>query len=197
MSFCFLDAASQLRPKNITPLTIEEKRINTQVKIKLVNTSNQEFLPKAQTDKSAGMDVRANISAPMVIHKGCTELVPLGFALDMSGSDLAALLLPRSGLGHKSGIVLGNLVGLIDGDYQGQVFASVWNRNHNTPITIHPGERIAQLVFTPLVQPALGLVDEFTTTTVRGEDGFGSTGTVDNVEPEEPAVKTRRAKKES
>jgi dUTP pyrophosphatase len=144
--------------------------------IKLVGTENTAFLPFYVTPESAGMDVSANLRVPEVIHPGEVFLVPLGFAMNLSGAQLAAFLLPRSGLGHKAGVVLGNLVGLIDGDYQGQVFASVWNRNRKEAITIYPGDRIAQLMLTPLVQSEFTVVEGFDTETARAEGGFGSTG---------------------
>ncbi|RMG28940.1 MAG: dUTP diphosphatase [Gammaproteobacteria bacterium] len=131
-------------------------------------------LPDYATDGAAGMDIRACLAAPATLAPGETLLVPSGFALHIADPGLAAVLLPRSGLGHKHGIVLGNLTGLIDSDYQGQVFVSVWNRGE-APFTIHPGERIAQMVFVPVVQAAFEVVETFEETR-RGEGGFGSTG---------------------
>jgi dUTP pyrophosphatase len=120
------------------------------------------------------MDMRACVDAPLEIAPGATRLIPTGMALHIADRRLAALLLPRSGLGHKHGIVLGNLVGLIDSDYQGQVFISCWNRGSEA-FTIQTGERIAQLVIVPVVHADFEIVEEFTTTR-RGEGGFGHTG---------------------
>jgi deoxyuridine 5'-triphosphate nucleotidohydrolase len=131
-------------------------------------------LPAYATEGSAGLDLRACLAAPLVLEPGRTELVPTGLALHLDDAGLAAVLLPRSGLGHKHGIVLGNLVGLIDSDYQGQVMASVWNRG-TAAFTIEPGERIAQLVVVPVVQVRLEVVEAFTASE-RGAGGFGSSG---------------------
>lgn len=131
-------------------------------------------LPQYATDGSAGMDLRACIDEPMDILPGDTRLIPTGLAIYIGESGLAAVLLPRSGLGHKHGIVLGNLTGLIDSDYQGQVFVSMWNRG-GSPYTIQVGERIAQMVFVPVVSAAFDLVEEFTQTQ-RGSGGFGHSG---------------------
>ena len=131
-------------------------------------------LPTYATDGSAGMDMRACLDDPLTIHPGETHLIPTGIAIHINDSNLAAVLLPRSGLGHKHGIVLGNLTGLIDSDYQGQVFVSCWNRGKDT-FTVNPGERIAQMVFVPVVQAQFEIVDSFTTSD-RGEGGFGHTG---------------------
>lgn len=133
-------------------------------------------LPQYATDGSAGMDLRACIDEPMDILPGDTRLIPTGLAIYIGESGLAAVLLPRSGLGHKHGIVLGNLTGLIDSDYQGQVFVSMWNRG-GSPYTIQVGERIAQMVFVPVVSAAFDLVEEFTQTQ-RGSGGFGHSGRV-------------------
>ena len=131
-------------------------------------------LPAYATDGSAGLDLRACLDAPLVLEPGQAHLVPAGFAIHLEDPGLAAVLLPRSGLGHKHGIVLGNLVGLIDSDYQGQIMVSVWNRGDH-PFTIGPGERIAQMVIVPVVQAELEVVDEFAES-ARGADGFGSSG---------------------
>ena len=131
-------------------------------------------LPAYATEGSAGLDLRACLEAPLVLAAGRTELVPTGLAIHLDDPGLAAVLLPRSGLGHKHGIVLGNLVGLIDSDYQGQVMASVWNRGAAS-FTIAPGERIAQLVVVPVVQVRLEVVEAFTVSE-RGAGGFGSSG---------------------
>jgi deoxyuridine 5'-triphosphate nucleotidohydrolase len=131
-------------------------------------------LPHYATTGSAGMDMRACVDAPLEIAPGETHLIPTGLAIHVEDSGLAAILLPRSGLGHKHGIVLGNLVGLIDSDYQGQVFVSCWNRG-SAPFTLVPGERIAQLVIVPVVRADFEVVDEFVVSD-RGEGGFGHTG---------------------
>ncbi len=131
-------------------------------------------LPAYATSGSAGMDVSACIDAPLEINPGQTSLIPTGFAIHVEDTGLAAVLLPRSGLGHKKGIVLGNLVGLIDSDYQGQVFVSCWNRGHES-FTINPGDRIAQMVFMPVVQTEFEVVDDFDESH-RGAGGFGHTG---------------------
>lgn len=131
-------------------------------------------LPSRATAGSAGMDLRACLDAPMVLEPGQTQLVPTGIAIHLDDPGLTAVLLPRSGLGHKHGIVLGNLVGLIDSDYQGQVMVSVWNRGSH-PFTITPGERIAQMVVVPVVQVELEVVAQFEES-ARGGGGFGSTG---------------------
>ena len=131
-------------------------------------------LPHYATDGSAGMDMRACVDGPLEIAPGETQLIPTGLAIHVEDTGLAAVLLPRSGLGHKHGIVLGNLVGLIDSDYQGQVFVSCWNRGDES-FTINPGERIAQMVIVPVVRADFELVDEFVTSD-RGAGGFGHTG---------------------
>ncbi|MGC8731223.1 MAG: dUTP diphosphatase, partial [Halothiobacillaceae bacterium] len=130
--------------------------------------------PEYATAGSAGLDLRACIDAPLTLAPGQTELVPTGIAIHIGDPGLAAVILPRSGLGHKHGIVLGNLVGLIDSDYQGQLFVSVWNRGQ-TPFTLEVGERMAQLVFVPVVQVHFEVVDAFHASQ-RGTGGFGSTG---------------------
>ncbi|MDG4868353.1 dUTP diphosphatase [Guyparkeria sp. 1SP6A2] len=130
--------------------------------------------PDYATDGSAGLDLRACLDEPLRLEPGQTELIPTGMAIHLDDPGLAAMILPRSGLGHKHGIVLGNLVGLIDSDYQGQLFVSTWNRG-NSPFTIDVGERIAQLVVVPVVQVAFEAVDEFGETE-RGTGGFGHTG---------------------
>lgn len=132
-------------------------------------------LPQYATSGSAGVDLRACLDAPIELEPGDTHLIPSGIAIHLEDPGYAAIVLPRSGLGHKHGIVLGNLVGLIDSDYQGQVFVSVWNRGQTT-FTIRPGERIAQLVVVPVVQVEFEVVEEFTASE-RGAGGFGSSGT--------------------
>lgn len=131
-------------------------------------------LPEYATSGSAGVDMRACIDAPLTISPGETHLIPTGVALHIGDPGLAAVLLPRSGLGHKHGIVLGNLVGLIDSDYQGQVFVSCWNRGKDS-FTIQPGERVAQMVFVPVVRAAFETVPSFQVSD-RGDGGFGHSG---------------------
>jgi dUTP diphosphatase len=131
-------------------------------------------LPSYATAGSAGLDLRACLDAPLRLAPGQAELVPTGLAIHVDDPGLAAVLLPRSGLGHKHGIVLGNLVGLIDSDYQGQVMVSAWNRGQQ-PFTIQPGDRIAQLVIVPVVQVRLEVVEAFGAS-ARGAGGFGSSG---------------------
>jgi dUTP pyrophosphatase len=131
-------------------------------------------LPAYATDGSAGLDLRACLEEPLLLEPGQAHLVPTGLAIHLDDPGLAAVLLPRSGLGHKHGVVLGNLVGLIDSDYQGQVMVSAWNRGSH-PYTIQPGERIAQMVIVPVVQAALEIVDDFEASD-RGAGGFGSSG---------------------
>ena len=131
-------------------------------------------LPAYATSGSAGLDLRACLDAPLVLEPSRTELIPTGLAIHINDPGLAAVVLPRSGLGHKHGIVLGNLVGLIDSDYQGQLMVSCWNRGRE-PFTVNPGERIAQLVVVPVVQVELEVVQEFTDS-ARGAGGFGHSG---------------------
>ena len=131
-------------------------------------------LPAYATDGSAGLDLRAMVEAPLTLNPGDTELLPTGLAIHIGDAGYAGMILPRSGLGHKHGIVLGNLVGLIDSDYQGQLMVSCWNRG-SSAFTIEPGERIAQLVIVPVMQVALTQVDEFDDS-ARGEGGFGHSG---------------------
>jgi dUTP pyrophosphatase len=131
-------------------------------------------LPEYATAGSAGLDIRACLDSPLVLNPGESSLVPSGFAIYIEDNTLAAVLLPRSGLGHKHGIVLGNLVGLIDSDYQGQVYVSCWNRG-NESFTINPGDRIAQMVIIPVVQAQFDLVSDFKDS-ARGTGGFGHTG---------------------
>ena len=130
--------------------------------------------PAYATDGSAGLDLRACMSQPLVLEPGDTQLIGTGLAIHIADPALAALILPRSGLGHKHGIVLGNLVGLIDSDYQGELMVSCWNRGQ-TRFTVEPGERLAQLVLVPVVQAEFEVVDEFDSSQ-RGTGGFGSTG---------------------
>ncbi|GAA0789467.1 dUTP diphosphatase [Marinobacterium sediminicola] len=131
-------------------------------------------LPSYATEGSAGLDLRACLDEALTLEPGQTELIPTGLAIHIEDPSLCAMILPRSGLGHKHGIVLGNLVGLIDSDYQGQLFVSCWNRGQTT-FTIEPGERIAQMVLVPVVQAEFEIVDEFSDSD-RGAGGFGSSG---------------------
>lgn len=147
------------------------------VQIKILDTRiGRDYpLPEYATEGAAGVDLRACLNEPLLITPGATHLVPSGIAVHMAEPDLAAVVLPRSGLGHKKGIVLGNLVGLIDSDYQGQVMISVWNRG-NEQVTIEPGVRVAQMVFVPVKRVRFEVVEEFHLS-VRGDGGFGHTGT--------------------
>jgi dUTP pyrophosphatase len=131
-------------------------------------------LPAYATDGSAGLDLRACLDAPLVLAPGRAELIPTGIAIHLEDPSLAAVILPRSGLGHKHGIVLGNLVGLIDSDYQGQLMVSCWNRGAE-PFTVRAGERIAQLIVVPVIQVELAVVEDFATSQ-RGAGGFGHSG---------------------
>ena len=133
-----------------------------------------QYLPQYATPGAAGLDLRACIDAPIKIHPGETQLVPAGIAVHIADPGLAAIILPRSGLGHKHGIVLGNLVGLIDSDYQGEIFISTWNRGKET-YTLNPLDRLAQLVIVPVLQVGFNVVDDFAASD-RGAGGFGSTG---------------------
>ena len=142
--------------------------------VKIIDSRLRAQLPHYATPGAAGLDLRACIDSPVEIKPGDTLLVPSGLAIHLSDPGLAAIVLPRSGLGHKHGIVLGNLVGLIDSDYQGQVKVSIWNRGKE-PFTVQPMERIAQLVVVPVVQMKLNIVEEFAESE-RGAGGFGSTG---------------------
>ncbi len=132
-------------------------------------------LPTRATDGSAGIDLRACIDEPIVIKAGECQLIGTGLAVYIANPDFAGLILPRSGLGHKHGIVLGNLVGLIDADYQGELMVSVWNRS-DTDFTLNPAERMAQYVVVPVARPAFEVVDEFSDVSKRGSGGFGSSG---------------------
>ena len=142
--------------------------------VRVLDSRLLDQLPQHATPGSAGLDLRACINAPMTLKPGDTNLVPTGIAIHIADSGFAALILPRSGLGHKHGIVLGNLVGLIDSDYQGQIFVSVWNRGQ-TEFTMQPMERIAQLIVVPVAQVAFNVVENFAAS-ARGDGGFGSTG---------------------
>jgi len=142
--------------------------------VKILDPRMRDQLPHYATAGSAGIDLRACIDQPITLAPGQTELVPTGIAIHVGDPGLAAVILPRSGLGHKHGIVLGNLVGLIDSDYQGQIFVSMWNRG-NVPFVLNPMERLAQLVVVPVAQVELNVVDDFDESS-RGAGGFGSTG---------------------
>ena len=144
------------------------------IDVKILDARLRESPPHYATPGSAGLDLRACVDAPLEIFPGQTTLVPTGMAIHLADPGLAAMILPRSGLGHKHGIVLGNLVGLIDSDYQGELMVSVWNRGHQS-FTLNPLERIAQLVVVPVLQVGFNVVDDFAAS-VRGEGGFGSTG---------------------
>ena len=142
--------------------------------VKILDSRLKGNLPHYATAGAAGLDLRACIDQPVELKPGATELVPSGIAIHLTDPGLAAIVLPRSGLGHKHGIVLGNLVGLIDSDYQGQIFVSLWNRG-GSAFTLNPMERIAQLVVVPVLQVTLNVVDDFAES-ARGAGGFGSTG---------------------
>ena len=144
------------------------------IDVKVLDARMAGALPAYATPGSAGLDLRACLDAPLVLEPGQTQLIPTGLAIHIGDPGLAAMILPRSGLGHKHGIVLGNLVGLIDSDYQGPLMVSCWNRG-STAFTVQPMERIAQLVIVPVVQASFRRVDEFGASE-RGEGGFGSTG---------------------
>ncbi len=145
-----------------------------QMKILDPRLGNEIPLPSYGTEGSAGMDLRACLDAPLILEPGQTQLIKTGVAIYIEDPSMAATILPRSGLGHKHGIVLGNLVGLIDSDYQGELMVSCWNRG-NTPFTIESGDRIAQMVLVPVIQAEFNIVDDFEHTQ-RGKGGFGSTG---------------------
>ena len=153
-----------------------DAKVKRKIKVRILDPRiGREFpLPQHATAGSAGMDLRACIDAPLVLAAGAAELIPTGISIYVADPDLAALLLPRSGLGHKNGIVLGNLVGLIDSDYQGPLMVSTWNRG-SAAFTIQPGDRIAQMVIVPVVQASFDIVEDFTATS-RGSGGFGSSG---------------------
>ena len=142
--------------------------------VKILDPRIRDNLPHYASAGAAGLDLRACIDAPVELKPGATELVPSGIAIHLTDPGLAAMVLPRSGLGHKHGIVLGNLVGLIDSDYQGQIFVSLWNRGEQA-FTLNPLERIAQLVVVPVLQVQLNVVEDFEASE-RGAGGFGSTG---------------------
>jgi dUTP pyrophosphatase len=144
------------------------------IDVKILDPRMQDQLPAYATPGSAGLDLRACLDAPIVIEPGQTVLVPTGLAIHIGDPGYAAMILPRSGMGHKNGIVLGNLVGLIDSDYQGQLMVSTWNRGQQS-FTLNPMERLAQLIVVPVLQVGFNVVEEFGDS-ARGEGGFGSTG---------------------
>jgi dUTP pyrophosphatase len=144
------------------------------VDLKILDQRVRQQLPHYATAGSAGLDLRACLDTPVVLNPGETQLIPTGLAMHLADPGYAAVILPRSGLGHKHGVVLGNLVGLIDSDYQGQLMVSLWNRGQEA-FTVQPFERIAQMVIVPVVQAEFRLVEDFATSD-RGEGGFGSTG---------------------
>jgi len=144
------------------------------IDVRILDPRLREQMPAYATPGAAGLDLRACLDAPLTLRPGETHLVPTGIAIHLADPALAAMILPRSGLGHKHGIVLGNLVGLIDSDYQGQIFVSTWNRGRE-PFVLNPLERLAQLVVVPVVQVAFNVVEEFSASE-RGAGGFGSTG---------------------
>ncbi len=144
------------------------------IDLKILDQRLKDQLPAYATPGSAGLDLRACIDTPIIIEPGTTHLIPTGMAIHLNDPGYAALILPRSGMGHKHGIVLGNLVGLIDSDYQGQLMVSTWNRG-STAFTLNPMERLAQLVIVPVMQVGFNIVDEFDASQ-RGAGGFGSTG---------------------
>jgi dUTP pyrophosphatase len=144
------------------------------IDIKIIDERMRDQLPAYATTGSAGLDLRACLDAPLTIEPGATHLVPTGLAIHIGDPRYAAMILPRSGLGHKYGVVLGNLVGLIDSDYQGQLMISTWNRGQ-TAFVLNPMERLAQLVVVPVMQVAFNVVEEFDASE-RGGNGFGSTG---------------------
>jgi dUTP pyrophosphatase len=145
------------------------------IDVRILDPRMADHLPAYATPGSAGLDLRACLDEPLTLAANAWKLVPTGIAIHLADPGFAALILPRSGLGHKHGIVLGNLVGLIDSDYQGQLMVSAWNRS-TVPFTIDPMERLAQLVIVPVVQAQFNIVDEFPTASERGEGGYGSTG---------------------
>ena len=145
------------------------------INLKIIDPRMASQLPAYATPGSAGLDLRACLNEPLTLAPNAWQLVPTGIAIHLCDPGYAAMILPRSGLGHKHGIVLGNLVGLIDSDYQGQLMVSAWNRSE-VPFTIEPMERIAQLVVVPVVQARFNVVEEFAAASERGEGGYGSTG---------------------
>lgn len=164
--------------KTVMPLSIikETSSVSTSIKLKILDprVGTSFPLPQYETTDAAGLDLRACLDAPLTIAPGETHLLPTGIAIHIADPNIAAVILPRSGLGHKHGLVLGNLVGLIDADYQGPLMVSCWNRSQ-VSYTITPGDRIAQLVFIPIVRTHFEVVEAFTATK-RGDGGFGHSG---------------------
>lgn len=156
------------------PDTAERPSVKPRLAVKLLDPRLSDYLPHYATEGSAGMDLRALLDAPLTLAPGQCELVRTGLAIHIGDPGLAGMILPRSGLGHKHGIVLGNLVGLIDSDYQGELMVSVWNRG-SAPFVLEPFERLAQYVLVPVVQAELRVVDDFAASE-RGDGGFGSSG---------------------
>ena len=146
------------------------------VDLKILDPRMQDQLPQYATPGSAGLDLRACLDAPLTLEPNAWQLVPTGLAIHLRDPGYAAMILPRSGLGHKHGIVLGNLVGLIDSDYQGQLMVSAWNRS-TQPFVLQPMERLAQMVIVPVVQASFQVVEDFGDVSERGAGGYGSTGT--------------------
>ena len=175
------DFPGSMQSRAPNPLFIEfntmmntSTRQNNTIAVKILDARMREYLPVYATPGSAGLDLRACVEAPVVIAPGATVLVPTGIAIHIADPGYCAMILPRSGLGHKHGIVLGNLVGLIDSDYQGQLMVSTWNRSQSE-FTLQPLDRLAQLVIVPVVQVGFEVVEEFDDSH-RGAGGFGSTG---------------------
>ncbi|MDI5985241.1 dUTP diphosphatase [Halomonas sp. M4R5S39] len=156
------------------PDTAERPSAKPRLAVKLLDPRLSDYLPHYATEGSAGMDLRALLDTPLTLAPGQCELVRTGLAIHIGDPGLAGMILPRSGLGHKHGIVLGNLVGLIDSDYQGELMVSVWNRG-SAPFVLEPFERLAQYVLVPVVQAELQVVDDFAAS-ARGDGGFGSSG---------------------
>ena len=175
MKHALLYCAASMLALAVTPLHAQSDYPNKPIRdVRILDARLRDQLPAYATAGSAGLDLRACIDAPIELKPGQTELIPSGIAIHLAEPGLAAVVLPRSGLGHKHGIVLGNLVGLIDSDYQGQIFVSVWNRGQAV-FKLNPMERIAQLVVVPIVQVGFKVVDQFDASE-RGAGGFGSTG---------------------
>lgn len=145
------------------------------MKIKVKLMDEDAVLPEYKTEGAAGLDLAVNIDRPITLKPGEGALLPSGIAIHISDPKYAAIVIPRSGLGHSHGIVLGNLTGLIDSDYQGEIMISLWNRG-KSPFVVKPGDRVAQMVFLPIATPTLYLVETFESTTKRAKNGFGSTG---------------------
>ena len=161
-------------------MCVTEENEARRVEVRILDERIRDWgLPSYQSALAAGIDLFACLDEPLLLRAGSpAELIHSGVAVHLAQSDMVGLIFPRSGLGHKKGLVLGNSVGVIDADYTGPLMMSVWNRNAagSEPLTINPGDRIAQLVFMPIVRPAFQIVDEFTRTTARAQGGFGSTG---------------------